>query len=1134
MVQPVAVLLPDGGSRLLISVDVLVCDSASWMIVDREISRFYEDPDVDLALPGSTFRDCVAMLEQSADADVRAEDLAYWEGRLPNLPGPPPIAAEEPSGPSRFVRLSARIPAARWQQVRRAAAQERITSTAAVLASYTDALAQWSGEERFCVTTTVFDRPDLPDVAEVVGEFSTLLLTEREGPGPTAAHRARSMHRRLLEDYDHRTVSALEIASRRGVGTDFGGIPVVFTSMFGLDQRSDGSRHDHAWLGPVVGGVSQTPQVWLDHQAFEHRDDLILQWDVNTTVVDLEDARAAFEAEQRAILAFGDAEARSRAADSSPEVPADGIRAVWSQVLSVPVERIEPGVRFVELGGDSLLAVRTAALLRDAFGRTVPLGAIRADMTVEDIQMLLQQADDEPADAPASDGEDPTTASSTGPEAEQHVAAGELTALQRSYFVGQQGVWDLSVDAAQVVTSVPLRRRSDDPEQQLRSAVLALCRRHPMLRLRVDDDGAPHIDPTPAAGGEPVDVVDLRSLTSLEAEREAEAAHREMLLQGADAARGRPWKLRLCLQPEGRGTLITAFSLLAVDGWSIGIVEWELLQLLADPAADLPPVTATPAGVLAARDERAAADAEWWREEITRLPDPPALRKGPTPRSITRVLRRTAALDPEGARALKRECAARGITPSAALLATWAHSICSRTGQDEVLLTVLLAGRPGSVPGAETVVGSLSTTALIPMAAPAGRSLLRTAEETGRRLSGAAEHPGVSAADVARAVGGHSDHTNPSPFVFQSTLGMGASRPAAAGPLGVVEVESHRQDVRTPHVECEMRVYEVEGSLRADLSAVAGVLDESDLDALMAHFLTTVHALRTGSGWEVHPAAPIGVPAESVHTLRRGAGTPLVLIHPSGGDGLACAEIVRHLRSTGPIVSISDPGILGHHWPQDLREVCARYAAEIDRRFPDGPVRIGGWSMGGTLAHEVARQLRSWGRSIDGLAMIDSTCPELIDVRPGTVGEADPRRRFALTVDSFLDLGLSRDCEDVSQLRDRFVEAGAFESRESFEDRCAVFDRHLNGLSEHRAARLDSSVPVLLLIADDRAPVNSGEGMGVDDGAEQPLLGWEPYIDGPVTVERIPGHHYSVLRGRSAVRIADALSSFLTDEGTHR
>ena len=254
MVQPVAVLLPDGGSRLLISVDVLVCDSASWMIVDREISRFDQDPDVGyLALPGQYVprlrRDAGAVRGRAAP---RAEDLAYWEGRLPNLPGPPPIAAEEPSGPSRFVRLSARIPAARWQQVRRAAAQERITSTAAVLASYTDALAQWSGEERFCVTTTVFDRPDLPDVAEVVGEFSTLLLTEREGPGPTAAHRARSMHRRLLEDYDHRTVSALEIASRRGVGTDFGGIPVVFTSMFGLDQRSDGSRHDHAWPGPVV------------------------------------------------------------------------------------------------------------------------------------------------------------------------------------------------------------------------------------------------------------------------------------------------------------------------------------------------------------------------------------------------------------------------------------------------------------------------------------------------------------------------------------------------------------------------------------------------------------------------------------------------------------------------------------------------------------------------------------------------------------------------------------------------------------------------------------------------------------------------------------------------------------------
>ncbi len=53
-------------------------------------------------------------------------------------------------------------------------------------------------------------------------------------------------------------------------------MPVVFTSALGTSERDFLS--DSGWLKPV-GGLSQTPQVWLDHQVYESSGQLCLNWD---------------------------------------------------------------------------------------------------------------------------------------------------------------------------------------------------------------------------------------------------------------------------------------------------------------------------------------------------------------------------------------------------------------------------------------------------------------------------------------------------------------------------------------------------------------------------------------------------------------------------------------------------------------------------------------------------------------------------------------------------------------------------------------------------------------------------------------------------------------------------------------
>lgn len=63
-------------------------------------------------------------------------------------------------------------------------------------------------------------------------------------------------------------------------------------------------------------------------------------------------------------------------------------------------------------------------------------------------------------------------------------------------------------------------------------------------------------------------------------------------------------------------------------------------------------------------------------------------------------------------------------------------------------------------------------------------------------------------------------------------------------------------------------------------------------------------------------------------------------------------------------------------------KVAAVYIAEIKRLQPQGPYLIGGWSMGGIFAFEVAKQLLESGDAIKALVLVDSPCPRTLPPLP--------------------------------------------------------------------------------------------------------------------------------------------------------
>ncbi|MFC6389510.1 amino acid adenylation domain-containing protein [Methylorubrum zatmanii] len=406
-------------TRLLISLDNLICDGRSMVLLLSEWAALARDPDRALPDLCVSFRD-VALRRAAQEASPAFRDsLDHWMRRLPDLPPAPalPLAAEPAAlTPPRFARLASELGAAEWARLRESIRAAGFSVNAVLLAAYGAALAAAGGGTRFVLNLTLFQRPHLhPQIDLLVGDFTSLLLVPFEGgrdEGFDAV--ARRLQERLWTDLAHAEVSAIRVlreAARRGIDPQAHAAPVVFTSGVGVDNTaSDGRTAD--WLGTFTGGITQTPQVWIDHQVVERQGRLVFNWDHVEALFDPAWIAAAFDgyctllhrlAADRGSWAsplaglvpaipvpeVATPERRSAhdapglpsgpGADAAAEYPADAaltpiIAAALAQELGL--DRVDPDRNVFELGASSLSLIRVHQRLRRELGRDFPVVAM--------------------------------------------------------------------------------------------------------------------------------------------------------------------------------------------------------------------------------------------------------------------------------------------------------------------------------------------------------------------------------------------------------------------------------------------------------------------------------------------------------------------------------------------------------------------------------------------------------------------------------------------------------------------------------------------------------------------------------------------------------------------------------------
>jgi amino acid adenylation domain-containing protein len=268
-------------TRLHLAIDLMVVDGASVSLILSELSQRYVDPCRVWPELGVSFRDYQVALAGVEGSGRFERARGYWLGRVDSLPAAPELPLAVPLASVRRPRFTQRsfvLDAAGWEGLRGRASRCGLTASVVLAAAYGWVLGQWSGSSRFTLNVTVNGRLPLHrQVDGVLGVFTALTLLEVDPAGSSFVEFARGLQRRLWADLDHREFGGVrvlrELARRRGATT--AAMPVVFTSS--LDA---GTGLRTGPLGELVETVVHTPQVCLDHQAFQLDQSLVLSWDV--------------------------------------------------------------------------------------------------------------------------------------------------------------------------------------------------------------------------------------------------------------------------------------------------------------------------------------------------------------------------------------------------------------------------------------------------------------------------------------------------------------------------------------------------------------------------------------------------------------------------------------------------------------------------------------------------------------------------------------------------------------------------------------------------------------------------------------------------------------------------------------
>jgi amino acid adenylation domain-containing protein len=104
-----------------------------------------------------------------------------------------------------------------------------------------------------------------------------------------------------------------------------------------------------------------------------------------------------------------------------------------------------------------------------------------------------------------------------------------------------------------------------------------------------------------------------------------------------------------------------------------------------------------------------------------------------------------------------------------------------------------------------------------------------------------------------------------------------------------------------------------------------------------------------------------------------GTKMPLYMVHGAGLNVLLFNTLAMSMSPEQPVYGLQAKGLNGVDEPLDsIEDIAAHYIAAIMEQNPNGPYALAGYSFGGIIAYEMAKQFKAMGKEVKMLAMFDT------------------------------------------------------------------------------------------------------------------------------------------------------------------
>jgi thioesterase domain-containing protein len=270
---------------------------------------------------------------------------------------------------------------------------------------------------------------------------------------------------------------------------------------------------------------------------------------------------------------------------------------------------------------------------------------------------------------------------------------------------------------------------------------------------------------------------------------------------------------------------------------------------------------------------------------------------------------------------------------------------------------------------------------------------------------------------------------------------------------------------------------------------------------------------------ELAPAPTVLVPMQAGDPTRQ----LLFLIAPAGGSVSCYTNLVQQLDPGQPCFGLGMQSLdASSTTAESVQRIAARYVKVLRTAQPEGPFCLCGWSMGGVVAFEMARQLQAQGPQVAPLVLIDS--PALTDHHKLQEGEE------ALLLGFALSLGVRWD--DISSVRERLkrMEPGrrmAYLLEQAREMKVLPLGTgldqlvHLFNVFKHDVELLKNYTPqpysgsIMLFKAEEQLIAFDFD------------MGWTDLAKGGLTIRVVPGDHYTIMHPPQVAGLAEQLRQYL-------